>query len=67
MEFKAIDWMEVSGKKVAIVRILRPYNPTTLINYEVKVDGKKFKITGLQRYNEVAEDVEEIGLTVEPI
>lgn len=67
MEFDAFDWIERSGKKVAIVRILRPYNPNTLLNYEVKIDGKNFKIIGVQRYDEVGDDVEEVGLTVEPV
>lgn len=67
MEFDAFDWMEVSGQKVAIIRIRRPFSPFSLLNYEVSIDGKKFKIIDVRRYNEVADDVDEVGLTVESI
>jgi len=67
MEFDAIDWMEVSGKKVAIIRTIHPYNPTLLMNYEIKIDGKKFKVVGVQRYAQITDAIEEFGLTVDPI
>jgi len=67
MEFDAFDWMEISGKRVAIIRVLRPFSPYSLLNYEVKIDGKKFKIIDVKRYDEVAKDTDEIGLMVESI
>jgi len=67
MEFDAFDWMEVSGKKVAIIRVRRSFSPFSLLNYEVKIDGKKFKVIDVRRYAEVDDDIDEVGLTVESI
>jgi len=67
MEFDAFDWTEIAGRRVAIIRVQSAYKISNLLNYEVRIDGEKFKIIEVKRYADLGDEIEEVGLTVEPI
>jgi len=67
MEFDVLDWMEISGESVAIIRVSKGFNAHNLLNYEVLIDGLKFKILKVKSFAEFGDETEEIGLTVEPL